>query len=382
MSESFDRITHSLRRDTGLGSFLSLIVSFLFISAWGIWAFRAQITRYEVSDSARLEVNASAYPVQSPLSERVASSSLALGRQVREGDVLVELDAGAARLNLDEERARYAGIEPQLATLKAQIASEQAGAEADRRVLTYSDTAALASYRQADAEAALAEEQAARDRKMLAEGILAPAEAAKTAANAQSKRAAADGLKAALSRLQPELAVKDREREVRIKQIAAQEAKLEADLSVSGATIKRLENEIDRRKIRAPISGQLAECATLVTGAHVSEGQQLGVILPSSGVRIVAQFQPVAALGKIHPGQTATVRLDGFPWAQFGVVTARVTRVASEIRDGKVRVELAVTHKPNIPMQHGQPGLVEVEIERLSPAAMLLRSAGTLAGAR
>jgi membrane fusion protein (multidrug efflux system) len=57
--------------------------------------------------------------------------------------------------------------------------------------------------------------------------------------------------------------------------------------------------------------------------------------------------------------------------------------VAGEIRDGKVRVELAVNaaSRSRIPFQHGLPGSVEVEVERTSPAVLLLRSAGEAVGA-
>ena len=79
-------------------------------------------------------------------------------------------------------------------------------------------------------------------------------------------------------------------------------------------------------------------------------------------------------------GQSARIRLDGFPWTQFGSLTATVTQVAGEVRDGRVRVELVVhpTSDSRIPMEHGLPGTVEVEIERVSPATLVLRAAGKL----
>jgi membrane fusion protein (multidrug efflux system) len=382
MADNFHRTMRSLERDSGIPSTLTASITLVLFCGGLFWAFHTHITRYEISDSARLEVNASAHPVQSAYAGRLVSSSLVLGRTVREGEVLAELDTENEQLALEEERARYAAIEPQLAALAAQIEVERSGNEADRRVSSFSDATALSQYRQADIEAAQVERQAARARQMRAEGILAPADADRADAEARSKRANADSLKAALSRVEPELRVKEQDREARIRQVASSKAKLESDLLVSAATIKRLESEIERRIIRAPASGRLAECATLTPGSHVSEGQQLGVILPSSQLRIVAQFQPAAALGKIRAGQPATLRLDGFPWAQFGVVTARVSAVASEISDGKVRVEMTVLKAPRVSLQHGLPGIAEIELERTTPAALLLRSAGSLAGVR
>jgi membrane fusion protein (multidrug efflux system) len=72
------------------------------------------------------------------------------------------------------------------------------------------------------------------------------------------------------------------------------------------------------------------------------------------------------------------MRLDGFPWAQYGAVPATVETVAGEVRDGTVRVELAPDASPSlpVPMQHGLPGSVEVRVERVAPVALALRAAG------
>src|SRR5262249_14310840 len=68
--------------------------------------------------------------------------------------------------------------------------------------------------------------------------------------------------------------------------------------------------------------------------------------------------------------------------AQYGFVSADVRRVASEVRDGTVRVELAVVPDPEsrIPLQHALPGSIEVLVENVSPARLLFRSAGRLLG--
>jgi len=61
-------------------------------------------------------------------------------------------------------------------------------------------------------------------------------------------------------------------------------------------------------------------------------------------------------------------------------VGATVQSVGSEVRNGKIRVELAIdpnTHT-TIPIQHGLPGSVEVQVEQISPATLALRAAGRL----
>jgi membrane fusion protein (multidrug efflux system) len=74
------------------------------------------------------------------------------------------------------------------------------------------------------------------------------------------------------------------------------------------------------------------------------------------------------------------LRLDGFPWTQYGSIGIVVSNVAGEIRNGKVRVEMNLTDSGRVPinLQHGLPGSAEVEVERLTPAKIVLRAAGQM----
>lgn len=382
MADSFHSITQSLRRDSGISTALASVIGLALFIGWGVWACYAQIRQFESSESARLEITSSSYPIQANKTAELKESHLVLGRQVQAGDILVELDSSAEELSLEEERAHLASIAPQIAALDAQMESEQAGQTDERNVLVVARAGAWAETRQIDAEAMLAESEARRAGALYAEGVLSRAEADRAESAAKSKRAAADSLKLTASRLEPELRVRERGRQVRLQQDVEQRAKLQAERSTAQATVRKLAYEVARRCLRASISGRIAECARLQPGSHISEGQQLGVILPEGRLAIVAEFSPSAALGRIRPHQNATLRLAAFPWTQYGTVAARVAQVANEPRDGKVRVELTViSAPPSLALQHDAPGTVEVETGVTSPAALLFRSAGALVGA-
>jgi hypothetical protein len=116
-------------------------------------------------------------------------------------------------------------------------------------------------------------------------------------------------------------------------------------------------------------------------GQVLQAGEAVATIVPDGGLRIVAAYRPADALGRVRAGQPARLRLDGFPATQFGNIRAVVSSSARELRDGRVRVELELTGLPGgIPLQHGLPGRVEIEVERLSPAALVLRAAGLRLG--
>ena len=152
----------------------------------------------------------------------------------------------------------------------------------------------------------------------------------------------ADAATAAIARIETDQTTRESDRRVRIQRLRGTLTQLEGDLATAGAAAKRSEYEVERRVLRAPIDGRIAEAADLRVGAVVDEGDRLAAIVPASPLRIVAQFAPASAIGRVRVGQPARVRLLGFPWAEYGSLQARVTAVADELRDGLVRVELGV----------------------------------------
>jgi membrane fusion protein (multidrug efflux system) len=129
------------------------------------------------------------------------------------------------------------------------------------------------------------------------------------------------------------------------------------------------------------VSGQIGEVIEHPVGSVVQAAEKFGSIIPPGEPRAVSQF-PVAAVGRLHPGQPARLRLEGFPWTQYGTVTARVAEVGNEASGGLIRVELALDPDEAVPvrLEHGLPCSAEVEVERVAPVVLVLRAAGRLLG--
>jgi len=55
-----------------------------------------------------------------------------------------------------------------------------------------------------------------------------------------------------------------------------------------------------------------------------------------------------------------------------------VVNVDTTVQDGQVQVDLALEPDTTfpVPLRHGMAGVVEIEIERVSPAILLLRAVG------
>lgn len=378
MSTSFTRTLRSLTADSMHLSLGALAAGTGLLAAWGGWFLLARVSLFEVTEQARLEASAAAYAVEVPVAGRVVSSNLAIGREVKAGEVLVELDAQPERLQLQEESARLQGLRAQVQALRNQASAEEKARVEEQLAARVAVEQARAQEREAQAPAQFSAEEARRLAELHKQGLIADRDFQRGRSEADKQRAAADASRIVSRRIEQEQRTRDSERDTRIRKLAADITALEGQISAIGAAEARLRNEAERRVVRAPATGRLGEVKMLKTGAYVAEGDRVAAIVPAGGLRIVAQFDPPAAIGRLREGQPARMRLAGFPWTQYGSMEATVAHVADEIRDGKVRVELALGDRGRLKVepQHGMPGSVEVEVERVTPAALVLRLAG------
>jgi membrane fusion protein (multidrug efflux system) len=355
----------------------------LLAGAWLLWSVCARVTVYEVSGNARLEVDRAVFPVEAQVDGRIRSSRLELGRSVSEGDVLVELDAGAERLRLQEERARLEALLPQLGTLRSELEAQRSALAAEGLAAGAELNEARARAREAQLAYAYAAEEQSRLEPLLAKGHVSRLEFLRVETERRKRRATLDALALETDRLKSELLNRQSRGRAAVARLERELASVEGQITTSKARIASLSHELTRFVVRAPASGQLGEVPPLQPGSEVRRGDRLAVLVPPGQLRVVADFSPSEALGRIRPGQQARLRLQAFPWAEYGTVAATVTTLASESRDGKVRVECALQPDvgSSVPRQHGLPGTLEVAVERLSPAALVVRAAGRRLGA-
>jgi multidrug resistance efflux pump len=374
----FARTFSRLRTDRMNATLWMLGAAVVALIAWFCWAIFAEVSLYEVSSVARVELDGATYPVASPFLGRIVATNLRVGQPVQRGELLVELDSMPQQLQLSEAQVQEQGLEPQLSRLRRQIEAEQGARGEDGQSARLSAREAQNRVSEAEMSARLAEQDLERARRLAAQHMVSVHDLDKAESEAGRLRAAVSALEVAASRVPQDHAARDREREVRIARLQGEIATLDAQRATLHAETSRLTYEIERRRIRAPVDGRIGEAANLRVGAVATEGEQLGSVVPSGHLLVVAQYSPSSAFGRIRAGEPAVLRLEGFPWTEFGTVTATVERVAQEVRDGKVRVELALSDKSSFrgTLQHGMPGTLEVTVERVSPLGLTLRTAG------
>ena len=380
MPNSFGRTLRALKAQSSWIEPLVLACACAALLLWVLWALTAELPVYAVSERARIEAQRAAFLVAAPVAGRLRRVVVAVGDSVAAGDVLIELEAAIEEQRLREERSRLGAMREQLEHLRSELRGETRGLGAAQRVSRGALEEARARLQAASASTALAEQELRAKERLRAQELVAEVDVLRARAEATQRQAESRERAASLARLDAELAREKADRGARSDQIRREISRVAGEVNGIQAAVARLEEESRWRVIRAPAAGRIAELAAIGAGTFVQPGERLGTLVPEAGLKAVAGFRPAEA-GRIRPGQRASMRLEGFPWTEYGTLTARVGSVTSELRDGLLWVDLALTIEPRsqIPLQHALPGSVAVEVDRLSPAALVLRSIGARA---
>ncbi len=373
----------SLRSDGFRRPLLVLLLAVVVLGVWGVWLFGASLTVYEVSDHARLEVTSQVHPVQAPLAGRVIKTYLVLGRLVKPGDLLLELDAATQRYDLREAGTRVATLRARLQAVQKVLAAEQKALKVAQGAARTAIEEARARHRAGAVMARYRKDKARRLTKLHKGGHMAEADFLRAQADAKKEQASVDTLRIAVTRLRGSKQTQDSDRRARIQRLSSEAVAIRGQIATTAASISRLKYEIQRRRIHAPVAGKIGDLTVLRVGSFVQEGDKVCSVVPPGKLRAVGHFVPQKSMGRLRPGQRARLRLHGFPWLQYGSIPVVVSQVASEPRGGWLRVELSVAREQNarIPLQHGLPGSVEVMVERVTPATLVLRAAGKIMSA-
>lgn len=360
---------------------VTLLVGLCVLAAWGGWFVLARVPVYETSSQARLEAETASHEVDAPVAGQIIAHHVVLGDTVEKGALLFELDAQTLKLQAATEQARLDHLGPQMEALGLELGQDERAFQDEIRVTAASLGEARARERAADALARQTLAEREQVDLLRAREAVSALESARQRTDAEQKAAEFEATRRAVDRLDGERRVRQSDRRARMERKRLELAVLRGEAEQSRARLRALDREIERRQVRAPISGRIGAVEPLRAGAVVEEGQRLAVIVPSGEVRAIAFFEP-SAVGRLRPGQSARLRMQGFPWTKYGTIAAQVARVGNEPSRGLVRVELDVSVRSNdrIPIEHGLPGRAEVQVERLSPLSLAMDAAGRYLG--
>lgn len=377
---AFSRTLRALGAEHSRATIAGLLIAGALLTTWSLWLALARVALIETSTQARIEVAGAAVPLAPSLDGRVLRSHLALGRRVTAGEVVLQLDSRALELSRAEVDAERQGLLGELAALAGEHAALAAAIGVYESGGKTRQSEASATAQEAEIAAAFARNLSERSEGLRDLGV----ESAEAAELLQAKERGSSAI-AAIRRLQvartrAEVSERVATMRVELARTIRTEAELRRALAAKVAAIATLDHQIEQHTLRAEVAGTLGGVVPLQPGAVLARGAVVAVVIPDARLRIVARFAP-ASVGRIRPGQPVRMRLDGFPWTEYGSLRGEVEAIASEVEEGLVRVEVSLAEDPQsrIPAEHGLVGAVEVTVETVSPAALLLRTVGQLA---
>lgn len=380
MSTPFSKSLTAINSHSDKRLVIWLILAVALLGLWFTWFFSVPVALYSSSMQARLEVHSDIVPIHVFTAGRVRTIHANLGKNVQQGQLLVELDTHALDIELEEAQQRFNAVNTQAQAITRHIEIISTGIEKEAQELTAQLATANAKFRGASLEEESAGDQLARIQSLHKKSTVSDS----TLTNARNKFEQASAVKAAaqssISEIQNAGATRKTDRQARINELQTDLAALNKEQVTLTAAIKRLEYEISEHRIVAPMDGKIGELVDLYAGMRLNEGDRIGVFVPGGDLQVEAFFKPADALGRIKPGHQASLFFEGFPWTQYGNARATVTQIAEELSNGLIKVKLSVRLPSGsaIPLQHGMPVRAEVHIEDVLPAELVLRAAGKM----
>lgn len=356
--------------------FLGAVV---FGAIWSFWFLGSRVNVVAVTPNAKLDVIRSTFPLEASVSGRIVESRMRLGKRAKAGQVLVTLDDTKPRLRLQEANAQLSAITKRLKALKTQIRAEKVALYREKLSAKNAVQESKMQVKASDLSARLAADLKRRNQQLFRRGHLAKAKYLQSKTNAQRTQALARAMALKFRGLALQQREKESRYRARLAQLQREVAALQGEQAIKAAICKRLKHGLKDYQIVAPRGGHLGSVVELPKGAWVTKGKKLGTLIARGKVKVIASFAPSDALGRVRAGQRGQLRLNGFPWVQYGSIEAKVHHVASVPDQGRIRVELHVMNQSTttIPLKHGMPGALEIKLERVSPATLLLRAVGT-----
>jgi len=276
----------------------------------------------------------------------VRSVAVKEGQWVREGEVLMELDAGVSKANFEAVRQNYmaqrANESRLLAELKGaskiEFHADLVKAKNDPLVQQHMQTqqqlftARRAAYRaqvggmaemleSRKAQAAFQAQQVQSIRELATEGYASRNQLLQLEQAQAELRTSMTDLQTNYARVQQEY----------IKELSAQLADVRKEVQSGQEKLQAVTDELSRTKLRSPVDGQVVGMTVTSTGGVVTPGQRLMDVVPKGEALLVDAKIPPHVIDKVRAGEAVDVRFSAFSNSPQLVLDGRLVSLSSDV---------------------------------------------------
>ncbi|NJR16713.1 MAG: HlyD family efflux transporter periplasmic adaptor subunit [Calothrix sp. CSU_2_0] len=181
-----------------------------------------------------------------------------------------------------------------------------------------------------------------------------------------------------IQRLQSELVQKQAEASTvqvqsqqKIQQLQVEKTQIQAKIQQAEKILEKTKAELQQYYLTAPVDGVVLSMNIRNSGEVVQSGQTIAAIAPQGVPLILQAALPNSEAGFVKVGETAQVKLDAFPYQDYGIITGKVASISPDVKpDEKLgavyRVEIELerdrltANKQIIKFKPGQTATAEI----------------------
>ena len=368
-----ETVAKEVAQDMGRTARIGLWALGLGFGGFLLWATLAPLDE-GVPGPGTVSIDTRSQTVQHPSGGIVKEVLVKEGEQVKAGQLLLRLDAAAARANFEAARQRFLG----LSAMQARLQAEQRGAAkinfsqevmeaskdpqiaqvlmnqeqlfGSRRLALKADLQAMSESIEGQqglitgyksmlasrtSQQALISEELKNTTELVKEGY-APrnrqlelqrmvAESASAIAELQANIIRAGS---AVSELRQRMISRQQDY---LKEVESQLADVSLSVQGDGEKYKSLKDELSRVEIRSPADGQVVGLAFQTVGAVIGPGQKLMDIVPDGRELLIEVQVPPHLIDRVQQGLAVDVRFSSFSHTPQLVVDGQVKSVSSDL---------------------------------------------------
>jgi multidrug resistance efflux pump len=113
--------------------------------------------------------------------------------------------------------------------------------------------------------------------------------------------------------------------------LASQITVLRGEIGIADARLRVATERLRFGSVTSPVAGILADLKINGTGSLISAGSPVATVVPESEPLALMVQVANKDIGLVHPGTGAQIKVDAFPFQQYGTIPAEVVRVLPNV---------------------------------------------------
>ena len=116
----------------------------------------------------------------------------------------------------------------------------------------------------------------------------------------------------------------------KIKQLDVELTQLQSKISETQNLLVSAQAKLKDKYLRAPVDGVVLSLDLKNTGEVLTPGETVAEIAPEGADLVVSATLPNEEAGFVEPGMLVQVKLDAYPYQDYGVIPGRVTKISAD----------------------------------------------------